>query len=103
VAGLPLTLADRAIELGLACELSDPRRKKLSGVIGLAAPALAHCVSLDGTPTTTEPKTSGPVEPIKSSHFEVVDRGPPIVGTLPAVRPAEPMAATRSATPDEEG
>jgi hypothetical protein len=89
-ADLPLALAAKALRSGAACEFSDPRFKQLSGTFGGMTPLLAHCESLDGTPTTEAPPSAvSVVVPIRhqtfDSQFEVVDRGPPITGTM---RPA---------------
>jgi hypothetical protein len=102
-ATLPESIAAEAIRRGVACEGNDPRRKQYKGAFGLMTPALAHCVALDGTVIEPAPKaTTTPITPpIKHTAFEVVDRGPPIVGTMRTTPVVEPMASTRSAAPDE--
>jgi hypothetical protein len=97
---LPIPLADKAVAAGHACEISDPRRKQMSGVFGAVMPALEQCVSLDGTPTV--PTTKQPIDPIVSSHvFEpspYANREPRTV--VVPVRPVEPASARM--LPDEQ-
>jgi hypothetical protein len=86
---LPVALAKHAIKIGAAVDRNDPQRKQTLG--GWAGRPLrgADCIALDVASETSN---------VMSSHFETVDRGPPITGTMrqPGAMTPAPMAATRT-------
>jgi hypothetical protein len=79
---MPAALAEKALKMGAAADVTDVRVKNLIGSWSMLIPAPENCVSLDGTPDTGAKPPHGP--PIQSGHmqFEVVDRGPPLAGTM---------------------
>jgi hypothetical protein len=90
-AELPLDLVGKARALGAAHDLKSDMRAKHFGSKTSAPPAWEHCKFLND-----DPRIKSNVAPIMSSHlgnFQVVDRGPPVTGTM---RSQPAMAATRS-------
>ena len=87
---LPPHLAQKALKSGAAIPLTDPRVRTLKGNWGMIIPGPDQCEALDATPDSR-------VAPVLHSSFEVVDRGPPITGTM-----RQPMAAARNMPPTKK-
>jgi hypothetical protein len=86
---LPIELITKANEFGAIHAMdSEVRRKNHGGKPQSQKPAIEHCLWLN-----SDPRAKNNVEPILSSHFERVDRGPVIVGTM---RSQPLQVATRS-------
>ncbi|MGD0332450.1 MAG: hypothetical protein ABSA90_04245 [Xanthobacteraceae bacterium] len=73
---LPPALARRALDLGAAIPLADPRRKKLHGTRSKYEPDLVNCVRLDGDVEAASSEEAPPAAPLHSA-FEPLDRGKP--------------------------
>jgi hypothetical protein len=84
---LTVALAKHAIKIGAAVERTDQQRKQTLGGWSGRPLRREDCVALDAASETSN------VTPIMSSHFQTVDRGPPITGTM---RQPGAMAATRT-------
>jgi hypothetical protein len=83
---MPPEIASRAIRLGAACAMNDPRRKtKLGFAKNTAKPQPLDCVNLDANapvisdPRATEPIISGHRKPAEPAMFTPIDRGKPFV------------------------
>src|ERR1019366_573321 len=94
-AEIPLALVTKARALGAAWDLDSPQRKQHGGSKTSAPPAWAHCKILNENPTA-----KSNVEPILSSHFTPVDRGPAYTGTMR--QPQTGTAAMRSLPPHKK-
>jgi hypothetical protein len=94
---MPAALADEAMRSGAVCAVVDPRVRDQIGNWGMVLPSADRCEWI-GPPAKAEPAPTTYRPPIPHStlgQFEVVDRGPPLVGTMP-VRPSiEPAGASR--------
>jgi hypothetical protein len=101
---MPAGLADAAMRAGAACAVGDPR--VAGGKIGSRGgllPDETRCEWIG--PAKAEPAPSAyyrPAIPHSSlGNFEIVDRGPPLVGTM-RTTPVEPEAAGARSMPEEE-
>jgi hypothetical protein len=92
---LPPELAERAINMGAATILSDPRRRELNGTRPLREPPLASCVRLDADASAANEQTSQPeariMHSVVDATFERIDRGGPYL--LKTSAPNTPEAA----------
>jgi hypothetical protein len=100
---LPIPLADEAIRVKAACEMTDPRRKQLYGTFGAVTPDLANCVKLGDVPVADDaPKSNAPPIMSSSTVFEPHPNiGKPFTKIV-ATTLVEPLAAgARALSPDE--
>jgi hypothetical protein len=99
---IPAALVDEAMRSGAVCAVVDPRVRDKVGDWGMMLPSADRCEWI-GPPAEAEPAPTAYRPAIPHSQlgqFKVVDRGPPLVGTMPA-RLVEPASASRS-LPKEE-
>jgi hypothetical protein len=89
-ADLPVVLAAKAIDLGIAVAPDNPRVQEVKHLRRGAPPIPETCHDLD---TGQSPQPSGP---LPFDAFRRVDRGPPIKMSLAPPVVLEPMAAARS-------
>jgi hypothetical protein len=95
---LPKGLAEAAIKAGLAVTVTDPRVKDRVGVFGMLTPLADACTWIGPSTAAAEPKPSGVVH----GMFEPMDRGAPIIGTMPVSRRADlPTVASQTLPPEE--
>jgi hypothetical protein len=86
---LPAPIAKRALELGAAIPVTDPRRRNLDGQSGMVEPDLARCMALDDSRLDGK-KSDAPQIRSSSTLFEPVDRGPAY--NVVVSRPGAPVA-----------
>jgi hypothetical protein len=98
-ADVPKALAELAIEEHKALPLSDPRCRDLAYGATPLQPDQASCAWLGEPGAEPPPKTARPGQPIASTHFERLDRGPAYSMKVPR---SEPIAVgQRNAEGDE--
>jgi hypothetical protein len=82
---MPPQIANKAIRIGAACAMNDPRRKNKLGFAKTSAkPKPSHCVNLDAdAPLVSDPRATAPVlshhKPTAQPMFAPIDRGKPFV------------------------
>jgi hypothetical protein len=101
-ASMPAALADQGMRAGAVALVTDPRVKDQIGLHGMMLPSEDRCQWVGpALPDMPAPTTYRPAIPHSTlGDFQVVDRGPPLTGRMPA-RLTEPASASRSQAPDD--
>lgn len=96
---LPVKLADEALRDRTVAQVGDARIRHQIGCWGMTQPLAVNCEWL-GPPAKAEPTPTAYRPAIPHStlgQFQVVDRGPPLIGTMPA----QPLAVGARKMPEE--